>query len=1490
MSTPGGGFQFGEDYVAARISIDVPTEGLASLRELSQEIERFRTNTESASRTADNFAQYLKASAEAAEHAASAQQGLVAQLQQMAEVQQRIASGSATSGGIGVPQGHVDPFASSPTGKGGAAPQTTPSADQQVEALRARDPRAYLNQQSAIGNVRPGDITGGSPAEIAQATERVAAREQAITQHHQENPGALPTPRGGAGMLNQATGLAQAAMGAMSPGGSTQGILNAGASMAGALGSSEAAGGLMGALGMGGLAKFAGPVGMSLAAVAAGYGLTQFGGEEIQKYANMGSVRGGGAMQGMGYEMSIRAQPLTSLVLTPDGWIKMGEITPGTTVIAGDGTATTVLGIYDHGVRDVYEVTFEDGGTTRCTLDHLWKVYTRGHEPRVMRFEDMLFGKRRNERGLRKKDGRPRYGVPLPGPIQFPAKDLPIDPYTLGLLLGDGSFGHGFVEITCFESEIFEMVLPEGCSVIERTSPAAMGRGKFYFRGLGRGIPNPLVSALKELGLMNKTTKDKFIPDVYLQGSVEQRFSLLQGLIDTDGSIGSTDGRVAFTNTSRQLIEGVRALVLSLGGKCYTSTRSGYWSSPRGSRVWSGESFRLGICLPSDLGPPARLPRKAANYRRNTLKTRQSSTRKIVSAEMVTKEECRCIYVEHPGHLYVTDDFIVTHNTMAMDPFLTNEQSRQIIQSALSEGYTGQTFDTVTKFIAPQPLSSPVLTPAGWRKMGELAVGDLVIGADGLPRPILGIQDWGAQEVFELKFHDGTSARSSIDHRWLVYCTTRSCGPKVKTLRDIMEKPITFNTGKGPQPRHRVPLAAPVTFLPETTLPLDPYLLGLLLGDGSFSCSIGRGQIKLAACIKEDEYEFNLPDGVIATRIVKLNDPTRYQSSYHFGVSQGVKINPRGRTVNPMKVILQDLGLLGLTTPDKFIPEQYLFASVQDRVALLQGLIDTDGCISRDGKVSFSNTSPLLIQGVTELVRSLGGMATVSWKTPKPGHPWGSRAPIAQIGIRFPPGIIPARLPRKAERYRPSLTTDRRASKAIVSIESVGYEACRCISVSEEGPDGLYVTEGYTVTHNSNLKDMNLSVGDSVKLLRTNVNEGGQSIAGLASSMALLKEASKTGATSLPELQASYASGTEAMIRGGGLSGPQASQAMLTLNNVWKDDQTLKLKAGEIVSGLSTSPQGQMAAMTLSGTPIPAGALPGTLFERMPDGGQAATFGMLKRIAQMAQQGSRGDEANGANLFQMYMARFANVQLDRAEARKMYLDLLSGKNPLEEGKREAQKAVENATRPQWRSPLEVMGGTLYDVGKQITDIPRSEFNLATSILGGKGWDDVKRRFGDVETALSGQDMVTGKGNARHIPMMDRIVDAYGTGGIEILDEKGRAIAFNQTNNAQLQALSQGKYTWRPKGAEGPGTKLSDTPMQGNIKEQMAAGGGQSVNVAGSVTLDLTPEARRALTPQGGTNVIQLTPHERQSNAGYGNARPNNAAPGETAMTRGRSGW
>ncbi|HRD16942.1 MAG TPA: hypothetical protein PK181_08955, partial [Methanothrix soehngenii] len=325
----------------------------------------------------------------------------------------------------------------------------------------------------------------------------------------------------------------------------------------------------------------------------------------------------------------------------------------------------------------------------------------------------------------------------------------------------------------------------------------------------------------------------------------------------------------------------------------------------------------------------------------------------------------------------------------------------------------------------------------------------------------------------------------------------------------------------------------------------------------------------------------------------------------------------------------------------------------------------------------------------------------------------------------------------------------------------------------------------------SNIKEMNMSVNDSVKLLRTNVNEGGESIAGLASSLAVLKEASKTGATSLPELQASYASGTEAMIKGGGISGPQASQAMLTLNDVWKGDQTLKLKAGEIVSGLSTSPQGQMAAFTLSGTPLPPGALPGTLFERSGDGGRAATFGMLKRIAQMAQQGSGGDEANGAWLFQMYLQRIANIQLDRAEARKMYLDLISGRDPLAEGEKEAKKDVQNATKTQGRSFWESLGGTFQDFGKgagrDIIEGGKALFKGSEAIFSGQDVPGAIDQFGKFWSGLNRVE----KGGHYHSTIMDSIVAQYGPKGIEVLDENNKAMTLDQNNKGQMQALSEG---------------------------------------------------------------------------------------------------
>lgn len=311
MTTAGGSgsnMEVGEDFVAARLSIDIPTEGIASMRELTQEIERYRVGAEAAARAQDNFVRYLTESAEAAERAAGAQQNLLGQMERVVELQQRMASGGAGGGDTTVPQGYVDPFSGAQSGVGRGEVQG------QIDALREQDPRTYLNMQAARGNLRPGDVPAGSPDEnqLHESAARVHDREQQNTRRQQENPAAGPAPRDGLGLaglgaMGGGMGMAGQVLNEMSPGGSFPGMAGLAANAMSRVGSAAAGSGLMRGLGAAGL---------GMTGALAANGLFQNTGELIQGYANQGSVRGGGAIEGIAQEASIRSLAMNPFIST----------------------------------------------------------------------------------------------------------------------------------------------------------------------------------------------------------------------------------------------------------------------------------------------------------------------------------------------------------------------------------------------------------------------------------------------------------------------------------------------------------------------------------------------------------------------------------------------------------------------------------------------------------------------------------------------------------------------------------------------------------------------------------------------------------------------------------------------------------------------------------------------------------------------------------------------------------------------------------------------------------------------------------------------------------------------------------------------------------------------------------------------------------------------------------------------------------------------
>jgi len=346
-----------------------------------------------------------------------------------------------------------------------------------------------------------------------------------------------------------------------------------------------------------------------------------------------------------------------------------------------------------------------------------------------------------------------------------------------------------------------------------------------------------------------------------------------------------------------------------------------------------------------------------------------------------------------------------------------------------------------------QPLYSSVLTPRGFTQMGRLHVGDSITGADGKPYKVTGVFPQGNKKVFELLFSDGATVRCSDEHLWPVYDKNRwfrKQDPYILTLSELVEK---FKTNKHLYFRP----AAAAEFTQDNELPVSPYLLGALLGDGGLSIK-DRVTFTTADAQMLSNVTSTLPQGLFLKR----------RGRYDYGI-RAVSGNSGGNT---LLRALKLMGLAGKKSYNKFIPAQYLLSGRCHRLALLQGLMDTDGHISKDGtRVEFSTSSRQLKADMVSLIQSLGGIAKVTSKIPtfiyKGVRKRGARS--YRIGIILPEGVVPVSLSRKVDR----LSVDRKyfPIRRLKKITYVGIEPCQCISVS--APDHLYVTDNYIVTHNT---------------------------------------------------------------------------------------------------------------------------------------------------------------------------------------------------------------------------------------------------------------------------------------------------------------------------------------------------------------------------------------------------------------------------------------
>lgn len=371
-----------------------------------------------------------------------------------------------------------------------------------------------------------------------------------------------------------------------------------------------------------------------------------------------------------------KAQPLDSLVKVPGSWKRMGDMQIGDSVITADGTISKVLGVFPQGMRPVYRLTFADGRTAECDENHLWKVFDREVKGgwAIIDTKELL-----RKFALPSKQGR--LYVPVCASEQGDNVELPIDPYLLGVLLGDGTFRHHTgVSLPNLQMReiVREKLLAAGCELI----PCKGSEIDFNIVGVDRKN-NVLLKKITEMGLFNKYGYEKAIPEEYLLASHEQRVALLQGLMDTGGTHGLNG--VTFDTSSPNLAKGVEYLIHSIGGLAQITSYANKGEESYG---------QMGYCVNIRHNTPSIFGYEEYSAEFNL---------RIDNIEFIGEKETQCIEISHPEHLYVTNNFVVTHNTLSgISLALIAEATKVIIiapKRAVNEVWT-KTLDT--RFKVPQ--------------------------------------------------------------------------------------------------------------------------------------------------------------------------------------------------------------------------------------------------------------------------------------------------------------------------------------------------------------------------------------------------------------------------------------------------------------------------------------------------------------------------------------------------------------------------------------------------------------------------------------------------------------------------------------------------------------------------------------------------------------------------------------------------------------------
>lgn len=370
-----------------------------------------------------------------------------------------------------------------------------------------------------------------------------------------------------------------------------------------------------------------------------------------------------------------KAIPNYTIIPTPTGNRRVDEIKVGDYLFGQDGKPTKVIAIYPQPKeKEIWKVTFADGRMAECCGEHLWEYrYSthRGTDYRVESIQDLYKRAQNLNNGLKNapSKGGYRFHIRINEPVEYPEKQYKLSPYVMGTFLGDGSFRYNntnkALSFSSIDNSVPELIIQELGNQYQYVKSSDYNYN-YYFKHIDN-LNHPIwveefLSDYPEL--WNVKSENKFIPIEYLQGSIQQRFELLQGLLDTDGTIDDS-GRVRFTTISPYLRDNVIELCHSLG--FITS----YRIDKRIDKYTTSECYEIHIQCKKKLKPQLfRLERKqnkAAIYANSTKREEYKDHLAIINIEKTEKKvDMTCFTVDNESHLFLMNDYIVTHNTRSM--------------------------------------------------------------------------------------------------------------------------------------------------------------------------------------------------------------------------------------------------------------------------------------------------------------------------------------------------------------------------------------------------------------------------------------------------------------------------------------------------------------------------------------------------------------------------------------------------------------------------------------------------------------------------------------------------------------------------------------------------------------------------------------------------------------------------------------------------------